>query len=181
MTADEIPKRRFLVCYDYGMGGLWWWIHARSAREITETFAETKVIEDTTRFSEEFTRNLTEVDIDEPSPPGLQDLREQRDAQRTRPGFGVLADRAVLYTRQRWNEAEDIAAAHYFTEIIDGYRTRQVEVRDTGESVRTGLDDFPLNPPIDLWDPDLAAHEITAAEFEKTWERAVPPPEGWYG
>ncbi|MFI5721071.1 hypothetical protein [Nocardia sp. NPDC051750] len=52
-------------------------------------------------------------------------------------------------------------------EITDGYRTRQVEVRDTGEAVRIGLDDFPINPPIDLQDPDLADQEITAEEFER--------------
>jgi hypothetical protein len=28
------------------MGGLWWWIHARSEWEIAQTFAEVEVITD---------------------------------------------------------------------------------------------------------------------------------------
>ena len=32
--------RPFLVCYDYGTGGLWWWITANSADEITAAFRE---------------------------------------------------------------------------------------------------------------------------------------------
>ena len=36
----RVSKQRYLVLHDYGMGGSWWWIHARSAREVRETFAE---------------------------------------------------------------------------------------------------------------------------------------------
>ncbi|MFE3189949.1 hypothetical protein ACFXHA_13140 [Nocardia sp. NPDC059240] len=175
-----MPKQRFLVCHDYGMGGVWWVILARSAREIVETFAETAVVDDPQRWVEVEEWGLDEVDIDDRSDSSLNSLRARRDTQRIRPGFGVMADRALLYTRNRWDPEEDRAAADYLTEITDGYRTRQVEILDTGEATRTDLDDFPLNPPIDLWDPDLAEQEITAEEFEKAWDSAMPPPEGWY-
>ncbi|AYF79011.1 hypothetical protein D7D52_13785 [Nocardia yunnanensis] len=158
------------------MGGLWWVIRARSAREIVETFAETKVVEDPTRWAELEEFGLDEVDIDDVADSALQSLRGRREAQRQRPGFGVMADRALLYTRQRWDGKEGVPAADYFTEIRDGYRTRQVEIRDMGGAVRTGLNDFPLNPPIDLWDPELADREITAEEFETAWESAGPAP-----
>ncbi|WP_280434622.1 hypothetical protein [Nocardia carnea] len=179
VTVDATPKHRFLVCHDYGMGGSWWWVDARSAREIAETFAETWVIDDPEQLADAQEWDLDNVDIDDHADSQLQELRAQRNIQRKRKGFGVLAGRELLYVRQRWDEDRD-SAADYLLEITDGYRTRQVEVRDTGEAVRTGLDDFPLNPPIDLWDPDLADQEITAAEFEKAWKSSVPAPADWY-
>ncbi|MCC3332256.1 hypothetical protein [Nocardia abscessus] len=180
MSVDGTPKQRFLVCHDYGMGGLWWWVHARSAREIVETFAETWVIEEPQQLADAQGWDLDEVDIDNLADSALYELRAQRLAQRNRTGFGVLADRELLYTRERAEGDDGVPAADYLTEITNGYRTRQVEVRGTGEAVRTGLDDFPLNPPIDLWDPDLAEQQITAEEFEKAWDSAVPAPDDWY-
>ncbi|MEU7631893.1 hypothetical protein AB0C34_18170 [Nocardia sp. NPDC049220] len=179
MTVDGTPKQRFLVCHDYGMGGCWWWVHARSAREITETFAEIWVIDDLERLADALEWDLDEVDVDDLADSGLQDLRARRNAQRSRTGFGVLSDRELLYIRQRW-DGDGVLAADYLIEITNSYRTRQVEVRDTGEMIRTGLDDFPLNPPIDLWDPDLADQEITPEEFEKAWDSAVPASEDWH-
>ena len=41
MAAD---KRRFLVCYDYGAGGLWASILARSEQEITDLYPELDVL-----------------------------------------------------------------------------------------------------------------------------------------
>lgn len=60
------PKSRLLVLHDYGMGGAWWWVHARSAREVLETFAEVEVV---TRpdVIERADCDLPEVDIDEPT------------------------------------------------------------------------------------------------------------------
>ena len=37
--------RPYLVCYDYGTGGLWWWITAASADEITAAFREVTVFD----------------------------------------------------------------------------------------------------------------------------------------
>ncbi|MGW4769892.1 hypothetical protein ACWEO2_17830 [Nocardia sp. NPDC004278] len=176
MTVDETPKQRFLVCHDYGMGGLWWWVHARSAREIAETFAETLVIEDPERLADAREWDLDKVDIDDPANSVLRDLRARRDVQRNLAGFGMMADRSLLYIRRRWDGGDGVPTADYLTEITNGYRTRQVEVRSTGEAVRAGLDDFPLNPPIDLWDPDLPDREITTMEFEKAWDTAAPAP-----
>ncbi|MES4892196.1 hypothetical protein [Streptomyces sp. NPDC096012] len=50
---DAAPKRSLLALHDYGMGGSWWWIRARSEREILETFAWVEVVTDpatTARF-----------------------------------------------------------------------------------------------------------------------------------
>jgi hypothetical protein len=38
--------RPYLVSYDYGMGGLWWWIIATSADEITAAFREVTVLDE---------------------------------------------------------------------------------------------------------------------------------------
>lgn len=38
--SPEAPKRAFLVAYDYGMGGLWGVLHARSAEEILTAYPE---------------------------------------------------------------------------------------------------------------------------------------------
>lgn len=37
---------RYLVCHDYGMGGLWWWITADSEADILERIAEVEVVAD---------------------------------------------------------------------------------------------------------------------------------------
>jgi hypothetical protein len=38
-------KKRFLLVYDYGQGGVWLFIHARSADEIRAKYPELQVIE----------------------------------------------------------------------------------------------------------------------------------------
>ncbi|XVV16279.1 hypothetical protein ACQP2X_18555 [Actinoplanes sp. CA-131856] len=162
-------SERFLVVHDYGMGGLWWWIHARSADEIVETFAELEVVGDpeiVARFAGD--DDVDEVDIDAPvMPAGLDGLREERDAQRGRPGYGVLAGREVVHLKRPWEG--DVV---YFEELgPDGRRLREVEVNPDGTVIRTGPDDWPFNPPTDLRDPDLVQWEISAAEFEQAWER----------
>jgi hypothetical protein len=174
ISAVSTPKKRFLVLHDYGMGGLWWWIHARSVRQIVETFAEVEVVEDpeiAARFAD---GGLDEVDIDADSMPlGLAGLRQRRDAQRGRPGFGVLAGREIVCLRRPWEEAGDTEPSLYFEELgPDGRRLRQVEVYRDGTSVKTGPDDWPLNPPNDLHDPELAQWEIDPADFEQAWRQA---------
>ncbi|WP_416972200.1 hypothetical protein [Streptomyces sp. 4F14] len=81
--------------------GAWWWVHARSTREVPETFTEVEVV-DSPEAIERAGRDLGEVDIDESTmPPGLNGLRAKRDAQRGRPGFGALADRSIVHLGRR--------------------------------------------------------------------------------
>ena len=37
-------KRKYLVAYDYGMGGLWGYLWARSPEEIAERYPELKIV-----------------------------------------------------------------------------------------------------------------------------------------
>jgi hypothetical protein len=110
-----VSKQRFLVLHDYGMGGLWWWVRARSPREVLETFAEVEIVDDRAGMAGAEAWELEEVDIDAPTmPAGLDGLRAKRDQQRAMPGFGALADRQVVFLRQDW-EGEDPAT--YLMEI----------------------------------------------------------------
>jgi hypothetical protein len=38
--------REYLVCYDYGSGGFWWWIAAPSAEAITDRYHGMHVFEE---------------------------------------------------------------------------------------------------------------------------------------
>lgn len=42
MSDENMP---FLVLYDYGQGGVWWWIIARNPAEITEACPDVQVLE----------------------------------------------------------------------------------------------------------------------------------------
>ncbi|MEU3324884.1 hypothetical protein [Streptomyces albus] len=172
---DDARKRPFLVLHDYGMGGLWWWVRARSEREIRETFAWVEVITDpdiVARRSQD--EGLEEVDIDGPHmPTGLDDLRAERDAQRECEGFGALAEREVVFLRRRWDEEDDDPVVYLMELDADGRRIRQVELAEDGTAVRSGPDDWPFNPPVvDLFDPALLSQEISRSEFEKHWATA---------
>jgi hypothetical protein len=177
---DAAPKSRYLVLHDYGMGGVWWWVHARSVREIRETFAEVEVIDRAEAVEWASGRDLDEVDIDAAvMPAGLDDLRATRDTQRASPGFGALADCSVVYLRRRWNGEDDVDPAIYLMEVgSDGRRIRQVELSEDGTAVKSGPEDWPFNPPmVDLFDPDLPGMQITAEEFESHWHRARQEPD----
>ncbi|MEV0292909.1 hypothetical protein [Nocardia sp. NPDC050710] len=168
--------KRFLVLHDYGMGGLWWWVHAQSPRHVLETFAEVEVIDDVDTVERAESWALDEVAHDATDlPAGLDDLRAQRDRQRAHPGFGALADRDIVYLRRRWDGAEGVDPADYFMEVgHDGRRTRQVEVRDDGTAFKSTPDDWAFNPPVvDLFDPELPNEEITRGAFETAWARAA--------
>ncbi|MFF0742519.1 hypothetical protein ACFYVL_19185 [Streptomyces sp. NPDC004111] len=178
MTHTRTPApRRFLVLHDYGMGGCWWWILARSEREVLETFAWVEVVDDPRTVARFETDEDTEVvDIDAPRmPPGLDTLRAERAAQRDHPDFGALAGRDVVHLRRRWDE-DDEEPVDYLMEIgPDGRRSRQVEVAEDGTAVRSTPDDWDFNPPVvDLYAPASAAQEIGPAEFEEHWARARP-------
>ncbi|MCX4733458.1 hypothetical protein [Streptomyces sp. NBC_01363] len=165
-------KRSFLTLHDYGMGGLWWWIRARSAREVLEAFAWVEVVTDpetVARFEE-----LEMVDIDASRmPPGLDGLRAERHAQRGLEGFGALADRDIVYLRRRSDEEDDEPAVQLIEVGSDGRRGRRVELAGDGTAVRSSPDDWLFNPPVaDLFDPALAGQEISRSEFEEQWARA---------
>jgi hypothetical protein len=51
-----------------------------------------------------------------------------------------------------------------------------VEVRPDGTTVATTPDDWPLNPPFDLGDPQYLRMEISKDEFERLWQRATGSP-----
>jgi hypothetical protein len=109
------------------MGGLWWWVHARSAREIRETFAEVEVIDRAEAVERASAQELGEVDIDAVvMPVGLDDLRATRDAQRARSDFGGVAERSVVHLRRWWNGENEADPAIYLMEVgSDGRGLRQ--------------------------------------------------------
>ncbi|GAA3655565.1 hypothetical protein GCM10022224_018380 [Nonomuraea antimicrobica] len=169
------PKHRFLVLHDYGMGGLWWWIWARSERELVERLAEVEVVGSPDAVARAETWNLDEVDIDaDRLSAGLDDLRAKREIQRSRPGFGALAGRDLVHLREPWEDEHGVTI--YLAEVgPDGRRLRQVEVAPDGTAVRSAPTDWVLNPPIvDLFDPEVVGKEIGREEFERAWRHARP-------
>jgi hypothetical protein len=163
--------KRFLVMHDYGMGACYWWIDAPSPDHLLRHFAEVVIVNDpsTGDFSD---TPVAKWDDDE-LPPGLDDLRQQRREQIARPGFGALVGRGSVYVRQTVIYGEE-GELFYLTEYdSDGYRTRQIEIPSGGLAIATTSDDWLFNPPEDLWNPDLAACEISREEFETHWERTL--------
>ncbi|SNY08976.1 hypothetical protein [Paractinoplanes atraurantiacus] len=162
-------KKRYLVCHDYGMGGSWWWVWAASPEEIVESVAEIEVITDEESIRESGPLADEELHLDALSGTSLADLRDQRTAHRSVPGYGVLAGRKRVYLR------DDEEGVDFLVEVgPDGRRLREVEV--SPEGVFRLAEDLP-NPPRDLRDPRYVRMEISHAEFEAAWERSVPYPE----
>ncbi|NUR31859.1 MAG: NUDIX hydrolase [Catenulispora sp.] len=177
-------KARYLVCHDYGMGALWWWVRARGAEEIIQRVADVVVVHrpGTVRDAEGW--ELEEIDIDAPAPNPLSDMQARRDEQRGQAGFGACVGRGTVYFRRPWGESGhtpwdgENGETHYLLEIDgDGYRTRQVVEFVEGPPQKMGEDDWFFNPPFDLYEPEWALYEIDPAEFETAWEAAVPVPE----
>lgn len=161
------------------MSERWWWVWAYSPREIAHTYAELEVVGDPGLLRRAGYRSLEEADVDVPGsdPEPLADLRARRDAHRGQRGFGALVGRGTVYVRRRAEEAgedgEDGEDAVFFLELgPDGRRTRQVEVAADGDAVATDPDDWPFNPPLDLYDPVWAPLEIARGEFEDVWRTA---------
>jgi hypothetical protein len=169
---DAVSKQRFLVLHAYGMGGLWWWVLARSPREVLETFAEVEIVDAPASVARAEAWELKEVDTDGPNmPAGLDGLRHKRAQQRALPGFGALVGRQVVFLRRDWDGEDPV------TDLVeigpDGRRIRQVELTQDGTAIRTDAKDWPLNPPIvDLFDPELLSQEIDRDEFERAWTAA---------
>ncbi len=168
-------KNRYLVCHDYGMGGLWWWVWARSPEEILDTVAEVEIVTDDAAVQRVTSWRLDEVHLDALPDGPLAGLRDQRSAHRDLPGYGVLADHSLVYLRDASPEYDGTA---YLAELgPDGRRLRQIEQRPDGDTLRT--EDWPFNPPIDLRDPQYAPMEISAEAFEDAWRRARPDPDAY--
>ena len=164
-------KDRYLVCHDYGMGGLWWWVTARSAKEIMERVADVVVVTASETVKRVADWRLEEVDIDAPDENPLTSLKAVRDEQRGQQGFGALVGRGTVYVRQAWDEDTENGETFYLMEIGEGgYRTRQVVEMSDGSGLKT--DDWPLNPPFDLYDPVLGRAEVDREVFEAAWDNA---------
>ncbi|GAA2079821.1 hypothetical protein GCM10009801_37700 [Streptomyces albiaxialis] len=171
--------RRHLVQHDYGMGALLWWMWAPSAREIAETYAEVEVVADPASRGLD---GLDEVRIDDPGQdPALTSFRARRAAQRGHPAFGALAGRERVWLRRREEDAGPEDPSYLLELGPDGRWLRQVEVAPDGTSVRSTSDDWPINPPCDLYDPELAESAIPAETFEEAWRRARPESDGETG
>lgn len=98
--VDDHPARRpYLVLHDYGMGGLWWWIRASSAEEITDAFAEVEVISDPETVTRVRTWDVDESDIEDAKRGELASFHERRQLQRQDPAFGRLFGKDRVYLR----------------------------------------------------------------------------------
>ncbi|MCH8172298.1 MAG: hypothetical protein IIA70_03210 [Proteobacteria bacterium] len=64
-------KKEFLVCYNYGSGGIWLYILARNKKEIQKKYPELKIVDERPEwFNDErelITREKLYFDIDEPA------------------------------------------------------------------------------------------------------------------
>jgi hypothetical protein len=61
-------KSEYLVAHDYGMGGLWAYVLARSKEEITLAYPELQVVHDRPEWlDDERAARLDRIDIDAPS------------------------------------------------------------------------------------------------------------------
>ncbi|MGH2755136.1 MAG: hypothetical protein ACRDLB_11970 [Actinomycetota bacterium] len=65
-----VKKQRFLIVYDYGMGGVWAFIHARSRGEIERRMPDLKMVDETPAWmSRDVIKRIEErmtFDIDRP-------------------------------------------------------------------------------------------------------------------
>lgn len=74
-------ERPYLTCYDYGMGGLWWWITARSPEEITSTYSDLVVYErPPIWWNDEQDRLATRLNLGDVA-PGLHLLKVSPDSK----------------------------------------------------------------------------------------------------
>lgn len=101
----------------------------------------------------------------------LADLHHRREQQRQDPAFGELLGKDRVYLRLP--DPEEPAAWWLTEHDLAGRRLRQIELRPDGATETSGTADWPMNPPLDLGDPQFASHEISQDEFERAWKRAT--------
>jgi len=81
MMAQE--KTDYLVCYNYGQGGLWAVVKARSAEEITAKYPEFEIVKETPSISEKaaFENAAAKLtfDIDDEPSGWLADMIRERN------------------------------------------------------------------------------------------------------
>ena len=152
MRTGEADRDHFLVCHDYGMGALWWWVVAGSTEEIVRRVAEVEVVTDSEiiRQVEGWDEQPQEIVLDEAGADGpLAPLMARRAEMSVRPGFGQLAGRDKVWLRLPPSDGDV-----FFMELgADGRRTRQVILKTSGQRWRSSVHDWPFNAPFDLWDP----------------------------
>ena len=85
MTAPQDRKTAYLVAYDYGMGGLWGVIVARSAEEILAQYPELSIVSDRPKWmsDDEYERIAADEthDIDGAPWGMLNAVIDERDAR----------------------------------------------------------------------------------------------------
>lgn len=83
--ARGMNKQRFLVVYDYGQGGLWAFLFARSSEDIERGFPELRVVDGAPDWLSETELKRIEkrmsFDVDHPS-GWLKTLVDQRGQER---------------------------------------------------------------------------------------------------
>jgi hypothetical protein len=79
--TDTEGKQRFLAAHDYGMGGIWMYITAKRASDITDAYPELEIFEEPPSFISEATLAKIEeklsYDLDDP-PEYLKALADRR-------------------------------------------------------------------------------------------------------
>lgn len=161
------------MLHDYGMGGLWWWISASSPDEITSAFAEVEVIDDQDTIRWAAAQDLTELTLAEAVAGPLASFHQTRQRQRQDPAFGKLLGQERVYLKLPDPAAD--GGIWYSEHDRTGRRIRQVQVEPDGTMVPTSRADWPLNPPYDLGDPQIASHEISGEDFADAWRQAIQP------
>jgi hypothetical protein len=169
-----MSRHEYLVSHSYGMGGFVWWIEADSPAQILDTLSEVSVVTD----PDEIARAAADIGeiprlrLDDLGNDGvLLNLRDRRARDKKHPAYGVLARRMPVFLR---DSAED--GAEFLMEVVaedeahgvpTGRRRRIVRRRPDGRADR--VIDWPIEPTFDVYNPVLAAMEITPAEFERAW------------
>lgn len=71
-------KKKFLTVYDYGMGGVWTYILANSAKDVSDKYPKLKVLDQEPDwfFDQDTNKIIRTVDIDDLPDPFLREVRK---------------------------------------------------------------------------------------------------------